>query len=511
MSSLGQPSGIAPQSLWGLGLFFFLASLFLYTRHADFPSYYHADEPSKVDQLIHQYRNFKHPPLMLNVAEAFSALLGTPRDAESLVHLGRFLSALYAAGTIALLAVLAAYLRNGITGALAGFLCLLSPPFYEAAHYFKEDTLFLFLGTLTVTLAVFHRFRIQSTDRTEGEILCWASVFGICSGLLACSRYFTLLLLPFVFFGLNFHRRPRTALFFLAGLLLTVAAIHLPSLRWLPFFLQELPLETHYMVKGHYDVGLPAPHGEYFRYWRNSETNPAIWFFLTVFFLSLVRKPKSGPWTACALLLLYWLVLSCLPKYSERYLLPVLLGTLFFAAWGAGDLAQFLSAILPRWKTSARGAAWILAFVSLGAFSISGFLRMEKAFREDSRSELAAWIRQNLPPGSHIAQDDLVRMEALAGNGYPCLSAEFAPDLGTVEELRAQGIRYVAITRRTHFPYTEPGLLADAASDAQFVRRHEFYLRLLQKGKILWQAPDQNPKILHPGITLIDIEKIPPN
>lgn len=509
MSPLGQPSGISPRSLLGLGLLFFLAALFLYTRHADFPSYYHADEPSKVDQLIHRYRNFKHPPLMLNVAEAASVLLGTPRDAESLVQLGRFLSALYAAGTVALLAVLAASLRGGMTGATAGILCLLCPPFCEAAHYFKEDSLFLFLGSLTVVLAVFHRFPAQRAPRNSRAALAWACAFGICSGLLVCSRYFTLLLLPFIFFGLDFHRQPRAIPVFLGCLALTLVAVHLPSLRWLPFFLQELPLETHYMVKGHYDVGLPVPHGEYFRYWKDSATNPGIWFFLAVFFFFLIREPRPGPWSACGLLLLYWLVLSCLPKYSERYLLPVLLGTLFFAAWGAGGLAQCLSGIPPRWKISARWAAWILALAVLLPPPLFNFLRMEKAFREDSRMELASWIRQNLPPGSRIAQDDLARMEALAGNGYPCVSAEFVPDMGTIRELQAKGIRYVAICRRTHFPYTEPGLHANALSDAQFAHRHRFYLDLLQKGKILWQAPDQDPKILHPGITLVDIEEIP--
>jgi len=67
----------------------------------------------------------------------------------------------------------------------------------------------------------------------------------------------------------------------------------------------------------------------------------------------------------------------------------------------------------------------------------------------------------------------------------------------------------VAICRRTHFPYTARGLLASGSNNAEFTRRHQFYMILLGYGKILWTAPDRNPKALHPGITLIDIRKIP--
>ena len=43
--------------------------LWAYTRHNNFPFYYHTDEPGKVEQVISGEHNYRHPLLMINATD----------------------------------------------------------------------------------------------------------------------------------------------------------------------------------------------------------------------------------------------------------------------------------------------------------------------------------------------------------------------------------------------------------------------------------------------------------
>src|ERR1041385_4560716 len=95
----------------GSALAIFLFFLFLYTRSNTFPSRYHPDEEGKARQILDDYRNFRHPQLLLEA----SSLLVHGRsidDVEGTVVAGRWVSAAFAAGAVVALA-LAAYLEAG--------------------------------------------------------------------------------------------------------------------------------------------------------------------------------------------------------------------------------------------------------------------------------------------------------------------------------------------------------------------------------------------------------------
>ena len=47
----------------------FIGALFFYTRHNDFPIFYHPDEETKGVQVVTGERNFHHPLLLLNTAD----------------------------------------------------------------------------------------------------------------------------------------------------------------------------------------------------------------------------------------------------------------------------------------------------------------------------------------------------------------------------------------------------------------------------------------------------------
>ena len=124
---------------WILAGLFFLTGIWLYTRHNDFPSFYHPDEPSKAGQVIKNEFNFNHPMLLLQTTRLISWIRDSPRTQQPVTRDGRTASALFAAGAVACLVLLAAHLRSTLAGAAAGLLVLANSQFFELAHYMKED------------------------------------------------------------------------------------------------------------------------------------------------------------------------------------------------------------------------------------------------------------------------------------------------------------------------------------------------------------------------------------
>jgi hypothetical protein len=145
-------------SLGAAALLLFAATLWLDTRDNGFPFFYHPDEPDKVDQLITGKWNFHHPLLMLGTAEVVKEGLGTPAREQALVMVGRWCSAVFAAGGVVAFALLGWRVRAWGGFWLVGVLLLTQHQVFELAHYFKEDTaLFFAMGVGFLALHVHHR------------------------------------------------------------------------------------------------------------------------------------------------------------------------------------------------------------------------------------------------------------------------------------------------------------------------------------------------------------------
>src|SRR5712692_1733644 len=88
----------------GVGLFclaVLFGSVFLYSRHNDFSSFFHPDEPSKAVQILRNTRTYLHPQLMLEATELALKLSGkapelTVTGRREVTVTGRWVSALFA-------------------------------------------------------------------------------------------------------------------------------------------------------------------------------------------------------------------------------------------------------------------------------------------------------------------------------------------------------------------------------------------------------------------------------
>ncbi|HSH39649.1 MAG TPA: hypothetical protein VK993_12785, partial [Chthoniobacterales bacterium] len=131
------------QLQWAIAVAIFLAAVWLYTRHHEFPFYYHPDEPTKVAQIRDGTRNFNHPLLLLNATDLARRLAGATADCQQIVELGRWCSALFAAAAAALFSWLGFNRFGVIGGVVSGFAILIQRRLYEHAHFMKEDVALL--------------------------------------------------------------------------------------------------------------------------------------------------------------------------------------------------------------------------------------------------------------------------------------------------------------------------------------------------------------------------------
>jgi hypothetical protein len=166
-------------------------------------------------------------------------------------------------------------------------------------------------------------------------------------------------------------------------------------------------------------------------------------------------------------------------------------------------LAPFQSRL--RWAFPA-GAALIV--MALG-FSVSRVLVYDRGFQDDARQRLIDYVTRELPADATIVQDKRVGLPVAgdprfegSGMEIPQHVADhfFAADAGTLTELQAAGIRYVAVSQgdygrfflKTHRP-------REGETD-EFERRRAFYEELFSVGTLIWESPSGQLQYLQPAI-----------
>ena len=117
--------------------------LWAYTRHNNFPFYYHTDEPGKVEQVVSGEHNYRHPLLMINATDLVVRALKIDKAPQKVVLVGRWTSALAAVIAIAAVILIVRRHSDWRFGLLAGALAGLHPFLFEATHYMKEDCFLL--------------------------------------------------------------------------------------------------------------------------------------------------------------------------------------------------------------------------------------------------------------------------------------------------------------------------------------------------------------------------------
>ena len=481
---------------WPVALAIFIASLLLFTRDNGFSFSYHPDEDGKTHQIIQRERNFHHPLLLLNAVDLAVHLARVPLTSQAVAVAGRWVSAAFAAGAVAALAVIAFYRGGWIAAWAVGLLVATHGKLYEAAHYLKEDTALVF-GLAAFFLAT-EMFSRAPTPRT-------LRFLGIGSALAASGKYVGILALlfaiPLVWRAAAVPMRWKTfAIAFIATFLL----LNLPPTTHPSSPFRSLKREITGVTGGHRGLTQKVPHAKYVSE-LHEDVSRAVLAFAGIALLAVVvtaRRRSGAEWALALFPIVYFAIISCSPKTGGRYLLPS--STLFCVLGGLGvvEIARFL-----RW-------AKYPALLAGAAFLLHAQLPLLRAtmdeFRHDDRVELAAWIRAHVPADAIIVEDHRVNLFAPAPgdeSGKPqvpqrVLDSDYAADLGTLDEMRTWGAVYVAVSQRAYDRFFSKNLKPRESEKADYARRKEFYTRLFAEAELVRELKSQGNIYLQPGLRL---------
>ena len=489
--------------------FFFAAMALLLTTQANrFPSTYHPDEPSKARQVLDGDYNFHHPMLLLSTTKLIMALTRTPAEQDAVTIAGRWASALFTSAAICCLVLLAALLGGPLAGFGAGCLLVVNHELFELAHYFKEDPAML-LGVSAFFLALVCYDRTPSPAR--------ALAMGAALGLAISGKYLGAVIAPLAFVLIALRRDklralPATALC-IVGMLAVIAAANLPILLNLAGFADGFEREVDFAVLGHKGITRSVPHGVYWKIFLDA-TMPVRWLplaglLLAVFYAALFlrrRQVRTAEWMVALFPVAFGLLLSFFPKTHHRYFLPATAVILVLVALGAVMLARFV------WKNrplfGAPGVQWPALAVLAAALAVQmpTFLDYYRDFSLDGRTAMADYVLQHVPRGAVIAQDKRVDLDALH-LPYDFRGKLFAAEVGTLDELRAQKIEYVAVAEGDYGRYFEKKLRPTDDGADVYAQRRAFYEGLFAHGEKLFECPAGTLQYLQPHILLY---RLPP-
>jgi len=490
------------RAMWVISAAIFLLSLFLYTRGNSFPYYYHIDEPLKVEQLLDSGElNFHHPLLMINVTDIAIRLTHTPRTPQHVAIVGRSCNALFGALAAVAFAWLAYHYGGTLAGAAAGLMVALDPMLVTLTHYYKEDpALLMGFGLSFLTMAQFWDKPSWKTALLTGAA-CALAVSGKYMGIATLA-----LALPVI---LGRPGRLRHLPVFLAAFVATFLIINYQMVTGFQTMQSAVGREVELLgnnrrrAEGGFPLQINDKYADLFR----ENTNLFIWFFIAwkVVQMFVRRKTRTLPeWIVVAFPFAYLLVITLVPKTAARYLLPGSAGFCFLAGMGMASCALYFGNRLLGNKKITIGLTATLVAIAGGTFTpeISKNLN---GFGGDSRRDMADWILKNVSPTAIIAQDQRVQLASTESKEsvdrafnlpQKVLSADFVADLGSVDELRAKGVTYVAIQPSGH-----------SKSHGDKEGRSSFDSDLNKQGEVVWRCKSKSPSILHPDLALY---RLPP-
>jgi len=466
----------------------------------DFAWWYHNDEPSKVQQIQSGERNLRHPPLMLSVTDLLAKISGAGEDAQAVVKLGRMLSTVSMALALALMVDWAFVMVGPGAALLLAVVFPFQPELFEVGHYFKEDALFILGIALSLRSLAFW---VQKPGNPAAVCL------GVSLAVLAGGKYvgwflIALILLQALLVGRNFRSAVGTLLMvFLA----VVLVIYWPAFVRMNIFKLFLADEISLLFAGDYGTGLAVPHGTYWRKLSGAYSQALVLVGATCYIVAVIRKRATGFWIMPVSCMVTMLCLAWTSKYSDRYLLPVLLMGMVILVCGPVMLVRSFveNRVSGTWKSAlpflAGGAAAAVLFI----LQYGNFQSVSSGFKTDSRQELIGWIKTHLDAGKVIlAEDELAKISD------PLLydrmwRAYFVADLGSPSELKAQGVTHVVVSYDVYHRFVDANVVRGGAGAGLFLKRRHFYREILGEGKILWSRKAIDPKALHPGLTLVEL------
>lgn len=489
-------------STWSLILLHF----FVEGNH--FPAAWHPDEPSKVAQVLGSSPNFHHPQLLL-MATRLAVLFQSHPTAEDVVVAGRWVSAVAAVAAVDLLA-LSALLLDGETAALLTALLVgTNPLLYGLAHYMKEDAVYVF-GLSAFLLSLIRYDREPSRNRL--------AQMAVAVGIAMSGKYLGLITLPLALgIVLWRHRdnwvaavKPCAMIVGLASLVFIAfdAPLLISFHRFFTGFKQEI---KHVVLTNHGGLYRPFFSPFYIEGLIQTYSPLAIGAY-GLWLLRLFRSQQrmlSSEFVIGMLPIAYVTTLQTSPVKLIRYELPVVLIISMLAA-------VFLAGLFMQSK---RPFIWVLGGLSIAGIlgdQAMGLSASRAAILNDSRAQMADWIKSHFPADAVILEGQAIEDRApLTASGKAPIKVVigyYAADAGSLDSLRAAGVTHV-LTSDLAFGRLFNATLQvddrDRISAVKVASEREFYTSLFETETLVHYTKGSTPigTFFSPGLWLFDIRQ----
>lgn len=487
-----------------LGICLFIAALTLFTRHNDFPARLHADEPSKVVQLLEGRWNFYHPQLMLTTTRVVNRLwIGAPdsRDwelvhtgwqrvavgprAQHIVEVGRWVSAGFAAGAVVCIAGTLVLLYGRGPGAAAAIMALSISTLVVVAHCFKEDTALAFGLSLALLASA-----LLERNRSFPAIL----LLGGAVAIAASAKYvgWAAIVPACAFAAFRAPRAEARSRWTAAGLVALIAAagfvlINFEMVRNLRRFVRGLKFEIEHVALAEGNVEASRFSLHYATMLAQAVPWP-VWIAAAVAIGWHVWtwRERTAVQRAVAIFPLAWFLLMSLSAvHGERYLLPTILTVHVLA--GLGIVLAARRAAKPCWARMA------VASVLTVLVAIPGILRVGDALDQlgnDSRLRLRQWVADELPPDARIAQDYYAGLPSGEPGADPRIvhTRKYVILDHDLAGLRAMGVTHVAVAESAYGRFFKDDHVPGAAIAEEYRKHQRRYQELFDTGKLAWES-----------------------
>jgi len=322
-------------------------SLFLNLYGNDFSIHYHADESKKVDFIIHNTQDFKHPILILHVVRLVNELFGFT-DKSQIVVLGRVTTAFFGTAIVFLTYKFSKQILSTQFALGAALLTAVAPGIVIHSHYLKEDIAM----TFTIFFAIYFYFKFvdkiispgsinnQESYNDQKNLRLHVITLGLSIGL-TCATKYQAIIIVFVFVVAPIFIRQLKNRIYYRGLFHaliisfpTFLLINYPIFFNIKNFVNGFLFELNHSVTGHNEISIyPLEH--FFSFHLKNSLIPSLGLLPVILALcfmiySLIRWKKSD-WRNKFFIVyffIYYLIIESSPLKPfpgfQRYVIPLI-------------------------------------------------------------------------------------------------------------------------------------------------------------------------------------------
>ena len=501
----GPTGGPAALGLCGAGLLValvlgvFCIVVLLSARYNDYPVYFHPNSPGQTREVLRGSHNYRQPLLLVTATRAARLVTGMPSTSQAVGELGNWVAAVVGGLAAVCMTLLAFVQRGWLAAVCAGVMLSLCSPLIYYGHFFKEDTALAF-GCALVFLMLALFLRKPDVNRI--------AMVGAACGLAIAGKYLGVLValvaLPIVVFtplqstAVQRSRLARFAWFFIPCLICFLAASY-PVLMDPKEFVRGVAYEIVHVVvgtsaHGYVEAERLRTMSEY-RNWAAMEMPLVVFILAGVGLMMCLLRWRRWPAMDKIVLgfAMAFIVLVAQSKLqTSRHFLPALFLLHYIAAMGIVSLVS--------WERLGRVLPWALALAILAPTTVLQWQHVRARLGEfplDSRFQLADWIDRNLPAEARIASCSTCALPEPGQKFHDgetrrlrqhVDSATHPPDLGTLDELVAQGFTHVAVSGKRIRQVMNKNRLPRPEELDRHLRRSSFYSELQQRGRLAWQS-----------------------